>query len=72
MNASKWDSVIENQTLNHKKSLMFKYGRMQRKIPSRLLCGSHGAYLDCMLPGVQVTTGLLHLSVSEDSDFPLL
>ena len=37
---------------------MFKYGRMQKKIPPRLVCGSHGACLDCMLPGVQVTAGL--------------
>ena len=56
---------------------MFKYGRMQRKIPSLLVCGSRGACLDSMLPGVQVTAGLgffLHsscLSVSDDSD-PLL
>ena len=42
----------------HKKSLMFKYGRMQKKIPSRLVCGSSGACLDCMLPGVQGTTGI--------------
>ena len=46
---------------------------MQRKIPSWLVCGSHGACLDCMLPGVQVTAslGFLHssrLSDSEDSD----
>ena len=33
---------------------MFMYGRTQRKIPSRLVCGS----LDSMLPGVQVTAGL--------------
>ena len=37
---------------------MFKYGRMQRKIPSRLVCGSRDACLDCVLPGVQVTFGL--------------
>ena len=36
---------------------MFKYGRMQ-KILSRLVCGSHGTCLDCMLPGVPVTVGL--------------
>ena len=62
-----------------KKSLIFKYGRMQKKIPSRLVCGSHGTCLDCMLPGVQVTTGLEFCSAfksfnssdlvySEDSD----
>ena len=32
---------------------MFKYGRMQKKILSRLVCGSHGTYLDCMLPEVE-------------------
>ena len=48
---------------NHKKSLMCNYGRMQRKVPSWLVCGSHGACLDCMLPGVQVTTRLGFLSV---------
>ena len=53
---------------------MFKYGRKERKLPFRLVCGSHGACLDCMLPGVQVTAGLgfflcsSHLSESEDSD----
>ena len=35
----------------HEKSLMCKYGRMQKKISPRLVCGSHGACLDCMLPG---------------------
>ena len=51
---------VENfyyKQINHDKSLIFKYGRIQRKIPSWLLCGSHGACLGCMLPGVQVTTG---------------
>ena len=53
---------------------MFKYGRMQKKIPPQLVCGSHGACLDSMLPGVQVTAGLgfflrsSRLSDSEDSD----
>ena len=53
---------------------MFKYGRTQRKIPSWLVCGSHGACLDCVLPGVQVTAGLgfflfsSYLSYNEDSD----
>ena len=32
-----------------------KCGRMQKKIPPRLVCG---AYLDCILPGVHVTAGL--------------
>ena len=35
--------------LNHEKSLMFKYRRMQRKIPSRLVYGSCGTCLDCTL-----------------------
>ena len=47
-----------NKTFNHEKSWMFKYGRMQKKIQSRLVCGSHDAYLDCMLLGVQVTAEL--------------
>ena len=56
---------------------MIKYGRMQREIPSELVCGSCGACLDCMLPGVQVTAGLGFFSAfrsfklseeSEDSD----
>ena len=54
-------SLLENKPLtNHKKSLMFKYiyGRMQKKIPSWLVCSSHGACLDCILLGVQVTTWL--------------
>ena len=37
---------------------MFKRSRMQKKVPSQLVCGSHGAFLDCMLAGVEVTTGL--------------
>ena len=37
---------------------MFKYGRMQKKIPPQLVCGSHGACLVNMLPVVQVTAGL--------------
>ena len=44
--------------LNHKKSLMFQYSRIQRKVLPQLVCGSRGAYLDGMLPGVQVTIGL--------------
>ena len=49
---------------------MFKYGRMQKKVPSWLVCDSHGACLDYMLPGVQVTAGLgfyLHSSGLSDS-----
>ena len=42
---------------------MFKYSRIQKKIPPQLVCGSHGTYLDCMLPGVHVTTGLGFSSV---------
>ena len=55
---------------------MFKYSiyRMQKRIPSRLVCGSFGMCLDCTLPGVQVTAGLVfflhscHLSNCEESD----
>ena len=56
---------------------MFKYGRMQKKVPSWLVCGSRGTCLGGTLLGVHVTTGLgffLHLSHlvhtedSEDSD----
>ena len=36
---------------------MFKYCRMEREIPSRLVCGSHGAHLDSTLFEVQVTAG---------------
>ena len=42
----------------YKKSLMFKYGRMQKKIPCWLVCGSCGTYLVNMLPRVQITVGL--------------
>ena len=52
-----------SQTLNRKKSLIFKYGRIQKRIPPQLVCGFHGACLDCMLPGVQVTAGLGFFSV---------
>ena len=38
--------LIQHNLLNHEKSLMFKYGRTQRKIPSRLVCGSHGTCPD--------------------------
>ena len=37
---------------------MFKYGRMQKKILSLLVCGFHGTCLDWMFPGVQETAGL--------------
>ena len=53
---------------------MFKYGRMQKKVPSWLVCGSHAACLDCMLLGVRVTARLEFflcsscLVDSEDSD----
>ena len=42
---------------------MFKYGRIQKKVSSQLVRHSHGACLDCMLPGVQVTAGLSFFSV---------
>ena len=51
---------------------MFKYGRMQKKVSSRLVCDSHDACLDSMLPGIQVTAGMgcflcsSHLCDSED------
>ena len=57
---------------------MFKYGRTQKKAPPQLVCGSCGACLDCVLPGVQVTAGLgfflcsSRLSDSKDSDSLLL
>ena len=38
--------------------MLIKYGRMQKRIPSHLVCGSCGVCLDCALPGVQVTTGM--------------
>ena len=34
----------------------------KKPISSWLACGSHGACLDCVLPGVQVTAGLGFLS----------
>ena len=51
---------------------MFKYGRMQKKIPPWLVCGSRGACLVNMLPRVQVTAGLGFFSVisNEDSNSP--
>ena len=42
---------------------MLKYDRMHKKISSWVVCGYHGACLNCMLPGVEVTTGLLFLCV---------
>ena len=36
---------------------------MQKKIPSQFVCSSCGACLECVLPGVQVTTGLRFLLV---------
>ena len=40
--------------------LMFKFCRMKKRIPCRLVvgCGSCGMCLYCTLPGVQVTAGL--------------
>ena len=64
--------LFDNQV--HEKSLMCKYGRVQKKISLRLMRGSHGACLDCMLPGTQVTAGLgfflrsSHLCDNEDCD----
>ena len=40
--------------MKNQKSLMFKCGRIQKRIPPQLVCGSHAACLDCMLPGLQV------------------
>ena len=47
-----------NPSLIHEISLLSKYGRMQIEIPSQFVCGSRGACLDCVFPGVQSTTGL--------------
>ena len=55
---------------------MFKYGRMKKEILFWLVCGAHGACLDCLLPGVEVTAGLgfffcvqvIYLCDSEDCD----
>ena len=53
---------------------MFKYSRMQKRIPSRLVCGSFGVCLDCTLPGFKSPLGWdfflcsCHLSNCEDSD----
>ena len=44
--------------LSHKKSLLYMYSWMQNKIPSQFVCGSSGACLEYVLPGVQVTAGL--------------
>ena len=57
--------------------LMCNYGKMQKKISPRLVCRSHCACLDCMLPGVQVLLGWQfflrssHLCDNEDCDFLL-
>ena len=50
------------------------YRRMQRKVPSRLVCGSCSACLDSMLPGVWLGFFLYssRLSVSDDSDSPVV
>ena len=70
-------SDISLHMSHHKKSLMFKYSRMQRKIPSQLVCGSCGMCLDSTLLGVQVTTVwdfflcssyIVHSEDNEDSD----
>ena len=51
-----------------------KYGKTQKKIPPGLVCGSRGACLDSVLPGVQVTARLGFflcsgcLGDSDDSD----
>ena len=53
---------------------MFKHGRTQKKISSPLVCGSHRACLDCMLPGVKSPLEWdyfpcsSHLCDSEDCD----
>ena len=55
-----------------------RYNRIQRKIPPWLVCGSCGACLDGVLPGVQVTVELGYflrssrLDVSDDSDPPVV
>ena len=53
-----WDSVTERKPSKPREVTDVKYGRMQRKIPSWIVCGSHGMVLDCTLLGVQVTAGL--------------
>ena len=64
----------DNKLVIVSKPLMFKYGKMQKVIPSQLVCGSCGMCLDCTLPGVQVTAGLglfcaqNHLSDCGDSN----
>ena len=37
------------------------------EIPSYFGCSSHDAYLDCMLPGVKVTPGLIFFLCSASS-----
>ena len=60
-------SVTESKLQNHEKSLMFKYGRMQKKIPSWLMCGSRGTCLGYTLLGVQITAGLGYFSAFKTS-----
>ena len=54
--------------------IYIQYSRMQRKVPSRLVCGSHSACLDSMLLGVWLGFFLYssRLSVSDDSDSPVV
>ena len=47
---------------------MIKYSRMQKEIPSRLVCGSRSTCLDCMLLGVQVTAALGFFSAFRSFD----
>ena len=63
------ESFQGNKTsLNHEKSLMFKYGRMQRKIPPQIVCCSYGACLNCMLPEVKLPLGRDFLAFKSLSD----
>ena len=39
------------------------------EIPSYFGCSSHDAYLDCMLPGVKVTPGLIFFCVQHLQEF---
>ena len=36
---------------------MLKYGRIQKKIPTRLVCGYQDTCLDCMFPGFKSPLG---------------
>ena len=54
------NKIFKNLTirkLNDKKSLIFKYDRMQKGISSRLVCGSRGMCLDCTWPGFKSPLG---------------